>query len=250
MKTPKLLIGLGLILLGAALLLPIGCATGADRAPTRLEQRLFNIETNWYPVVHVVTNTVTVTNTVETVREVERVVAAPAPTGGGIIYTTNVYNLTNTETHFATVTNVVTQTNDEPSYKYNTGATAKVITEAGGAVAAPWGVGGIVTTVLGGIFGVWGTMRSSKANKASETMGQIIETGRELMTTTPQGAILEERWKNWMIQHQAEAGVIQHIAKIVAENVDNEEARYVADRLASAPLVPPASPPPIVVPHP
>ena len=62
-------------------------------------------------------------------------------------------------------------------------------------------------------------------------LAQIIETGREVLQATPQGRLLDDRWKAWMIQHQAEQGVIEDVLKLLARVVDNDSAKTAAEDL-------------------
>jgi hypothetical protein len=180
-----------------SLLFILGCKSGP---PTAIERSLFNVQTNYTPSIILVTNTVTVTN------EAKIPVQVPV-------------------TNF--VTNLVAQ------YIYTPNTNAATVAETGGAIGSLFGVGGIASTALAGLFGLWAQMRSSKANKTSAVLAQIIETGGEILKTTPQGAQLADRWKTWMISHQAEQGVISQVTGLVANVVDNQDARDVAAKLTT-----------------
>ncbi len=197
-----------------------GCAT---KPPTAFESKLFTIQTNFVPVLVTQTNVVTQTNQVQQIVWQTNLVAGvptPAP-----ISTQMVVNVSWT-------TNVVTATNLIAQYEYAPGTNAAAITQAGGAIGNLFGVGGLVSTALTGLFGLWAGLRSSKNAKTAAALAQIIETGRQLLATTPQGAALDEKWKTWMIQHQADAGVISQVSQIVANVVDNETAKAAALQIA------------------
>lgn len=226
-RTPIIFLTASLLLLAAL----AACATGPGRPPTALEQKLFTIQTNFVPQVevHVVVQTNFVT-----------VPLVTATTN--IVYETNVLDQVVTHTNVLEVTreihrevlstNNVTVTNQVPAYTLTPNATANAITagaETAGNMAGPYG--GLAAGLVGGIFGLWGHLRSSKSNAATATLAQVIETGSELMKSTPQGQVLADKWKTWMISHQAAEGVIEQVTKVVANEVDNQDARAAADKL-------------------
>ena len=92
----------------------------------------------------------------------------------------------------------------------------------------------MVGLLVAGAFAVWAQLRSSRAAKVSAVLAQVIETGRAVLQTTPQGQVLDEKWKNWMITHQAEERVIEDVIKLLGQVVDNESAKQVAAKLLSA----------------
>lgn len=229
----KLFIGGIVAAIGLAFVLVLlgGCATGAERPPSAWETKFYTIQTNLVPQVHVFTNTVTVTQTVETVREVLKPVVT-THADGSTATTTNVVTVTNTTQQVSYTTNVVTTTNVVPEYAYTPNANAAAVKEGGGAIGGLFGVGGLATTLIGGLFGIYGTMRSSKNGKAAAAAVQGVEMAREVLRTTPQGQALDSELVKQLMSHQQEAGVIQHIAELVAEHVDNEDARDVAQEIA------------------
>lgn len=213
-------------------ILLFGCATGANRTPTAFEQKFFDIKTNYAPQVMITS----ITNfLIEKVRQVVVETNTVTVTNqAGIQEAKIVYiPLTNTILKEVPVVTKVYVTNTEPTYSYTPNATADMIKTGAGTAGSLFGpYGGIAAAAVGGIFGLWGHLRSSKANATSEVLTQVIETGSELMKTSPQGAALADKWKTWMITHQAEQGVIENVTKIVANVVDNTEARNVAGKLA------------------
>lgn len=223
-----------LLAIPLCLFILFGCATGANRAPTAFEQKFFNIQTNYVPQVMVTT----VTNyQIEKVRQV--------------VVETNTVTITNQQSGaqeqkivYVPVTNtlvkevpVVTKefiTNTVPSYTYTPNATTAQIKAGAETVGGLFGpYGGMAAAAVGGIFGLWGHLRSSKANATSAVLTQVIETGSELLKTTPQGTVLADKWRTWMIAHQAEQGVIENVTKIVANVVDNEAAKDAAAKLTA-----------------
>lgn len=176
-----------------ALVLIAGCTT----PPTALEQHFFDVATNRVPVVTAETNTVWVTNAVGA----------------------------------AQVTNVIWRTNEVDAYVLTPNERADTIAELGRAIGAPFGVGELVGMALAGLFGIYGTLRSRKANKTAAVLAQVIETGRIVLQSTPQGQALDERWVRWMQQHQAEAGVMQEVMRLLASAVNTDSAKGVAGAL-------------------
>lgn len=193
-----------LLILSAALVFLPGCSTaGPQKAPTAFEQKMFVIETNYLEEVRYTTNVVNVTNLVAGVPQV------------------------------STVYQIGITTNVTPVYNFTPGANAAATATTAGATTnlfAP-GFGGIITSLIGGIFGLWGTLRSRRANRTAESLAQIIETGQQVLLTAPNGAQLAANWKAWMVKHQAEAGVIADASKLVANVVDTESAREAAAKI-------------------
>ena len=200
-----LLVGVGF---AAAL---VGCGT----VPTKLEQKFYDIETNTLPRVVVVTNVVPVyvTNTLP-----QATSAAGVPTNAIEVVSWR--------------TNVVVQTNFVEAYTYtpNTNA-ARLVSTASSAASlfGPWGE--LVGLVLGGVIGGYGMLRSSRASKTAGVLAQVIETGRQVLQATPQGQVLDEQWKLWMMQHQAEQGVMTDVLKLLQSVVDEPSAKLAAEGL-------------------
>lgn len=195
-----------------------GCATGAP--PTKLEQQLFTVQTNYIPVVRVITNyqteTVTVTNIV------------PVTTTVGVTnYTTNVV-----ATLISTPT-VSTQTVQQPSYTYSPNANAGQIQAAGGAVGSLFGVGGLVGTALGGLFSLWGYLRSAKNGQTAGVLAQEIETARQFMKQLPNGQAIDASFVSWLSQHQSQEGVVQQVIGLINNQVSNPEAQVAAQQLSA-----------------
>jgi hypothetical protein len=67
--------------------------------------------------------------------------------------------------------------------------------------------------VLGGLIGAYRLLRSFRASKTAGVLAQVIETGRQVLQATPQGQAQDEQWKVWMVQHQAEQGVIEDVVR-------------------------------------
>lgn len=202
---------------GLALLVAACAAT----KPNAFDRAFYDITTNQVPKVVVHTNVVTLTNVVQ--QEVTKT--------NWIDQTRfEVVKLTNEIPVFVQVTNVVPEVVMTPqlSFAPNTNATALANTARDvGNLFGPFGalVGGLVM----GALGVYGRMRSG--SKSAEVLAQVIETGRELLKTTPQGQQLDQRWVQWMQLHQAEAGVLQRVTSLVGNVVDNQSAREVAQEL-------------------
>lgn len=220
---PSILSTLALWSAVIALAILIGCSS---TPPTAFEQKLFNVQTNYYPVLVVQTNTVTQTNTVVQVVQVTNVTGVITP-----------INVTNTFT--VPVVQVQTQVVQKEEYVYldRTNGPASSIKGAAGVIgnlAAP-GVGGpIATAVVSLILAGWQWVRSSKSNSTANNLAQTIETARELIKTLPNGSQIDTTLTTWMQQHQAEAGVLPQVLQILSDNVDNQAARQTADQLKAA----------------
>ena len=188
-----------------------GCAGGP---PTKLEQKLFSVQTNVVATPATQTNVVTVTNLVrQVVTETNQVHQLVLETN----LVPQVVTFTNLVPAFVTVTN----------YQYAPNATVQTGTSILGAVP---GYGGLAAAVLGGIFGLWGTLRSSNANKTSATLAQCIEVARNLIATQ-QGQQVADKFKSWLMEHQQDMGVINSVAALVDNAVDPAAAKTVAAQL-------------------
>lgn len=192
-------------LLIVLLALPIfiaGCV-GPQSAPTAWEQKFFDVETNYAPKIVVVTNTV----------------VKPDP-----VTQIPVTNYT-----------VVLATNNIPEYVFSRNTNADETANLVGNIlniAAP-GIGSIFVAAIGGLFGLYGTLRSRKSNQTAAALAQIIETGDQVLLSLPNGPALAEQWKAWMVKHQAETGTIAQAANLVANIVDTEDARKAAAQITA-----------------
>lgn len=206
-----LLITLNSVLL-LSTLMELGCAS---RPPTKFEQGVFDIKTNIVPVIEVKTNiipvTIVQTNVVTVTNEI-----------GVLDFKTNLVPV------FLYETNVVTTTNLVESRVLTPGAGAKKIQEVGGAVGNIFGVGGLVSTGLGALFGIWGYLRSKKSLLTAGNLSQTIETMREFIKTLPNGQQYDNELVNWMTTNQANAGVLQSVLGLIQEQVDNRDAKDAA----------------------
>jgi hypothetical protein len=195
-------IGLSLLVVGAAL---CGCAvlskTGTQAPPNALERFLYAPTTN----VAVQTN------------------VAYAPIATNVFMDSQGVRETNIiQTPIAT--NAILVTN----YAFPPSAAQAAIVGAGSAVGSLFGVGGLVSTILGGLFGLYGTVRSRQTDATSATLAQIIQTAQKVIESTPQGGALSQAFTSWMMKHQTNAGVIQSVAALVDQAVDPEKAQGAA----------------------
>lgn len=221
-RTSGLLLGLGLLLAFV-----YGCAS----TPTGLDRAFADVQTNYVPVLVLRTNIVelTQTNTVVQTVTVTNQVGQPVPVF-----------LTNTVNNVTYQTNVVLATNIVPQYvltaSTNTTATASIV---GGVVNGfvP-GVGGLVTTGLLGLLSIFLGVRNRQfagqndaLSQSAGVLTQIIETGREVLSKTPQGQQAADAFTAWMVSHQAETNTIAAISQIVKANTDNTQAQAAADQI-------------------
>lgn len=180
------------VLILALSLLMVGCAS--TKPPSAVESHFFTIVTNYVPVVFE-TNVVVVNEE-------------------GI-----------------PITNRVTLTNYVEGYDFKANTNATAVVETGTAIGNFFGVGGLVGTILAALFGLWGKMRSTQALKTAGVLAEIIEAGRKVLSTTPQGQNLEMQWVAWMSKHQTETGVVLEVAKLLKQVVNAESAQKVADQI-------------------
>jgi hypothetical protein len=230
---------------GAAVILVAALAAVSVLSGCSTLDRAYKQEVTWTdaPVVHVVTNTVVVTNVVPEV--VERT---------SIVYVTNV--ATGAVSGYAArepvATNMVAavMTNFVPVFYTNlvqvpvTNLVAKpealAAIEATGSVVntfAP-GIGSIVALALGGLYHGYRQVRNRKVNEA---LVQGVETARAVLATTPQGQAADAQFVKWLMDHQKEAGVFTTVCALVEQLSDNPAAKLtaqeIAERLRRAQLV-------------
>jgi len=135
---------------------------------------------------------------------------------------------TNIEGGQAVITAV---TNWYEALDFTPGETADAIVETGTNIGDLFGLGGIVGTLLSALFGIWAKLRSNTIRKTAAVLAQVIEAGRKVMSTTPQGKQLENQWVAWMSKRQTETGVVLEVSKLIKQVVDKESAQLVADEL-------------------
>jgi hypothetical protein len=198
---------LSLAILSLAALIAAGCSTPG---PSRFEQWAFDVRTNYTPVVVVQTNEVLQIVTVYRTNEVAGVVTVTAAT-----------NLVRT-LEPVTVTNWLAQV----TYSPNTNA--GTIASTGRVLGEPFGVGGLVGTLLGGIFSLWGIVRSSRARKAAAVLAQGIETGRAILRETPQGQQLDAEYRAWLEKDQKRKAVLDLILPLLERSLDTVAAETTA----------------------
>ena len=176
-----------------------GCST-PQKPPTPTEQKYFEIRTNTVEVVALVTNVLPATATTVAAVRVEPV------------------------------------TNRVEQYEFVPNANAQLVASTGAAVGTTISpvAGGVVGAAIMGLFSLWGLFRSRKAAVASaEELAQIVETGRQILLSLPDGAKYEAAWKAWMVKHQAETQTIAQVSQLVALAVDNDKAKGAAQTIVN-----------------
>lgn len=170
----------------------IGCATGAP--PSALERTLYTVTTNYHTQVVPV-----------------------AVIGSNAVVTATNY-----------VTNVVA------TYELHEREAVRTGVSAGGAVASTFGfgAGGVIASILLGLYGAWAKFKNVKSNKLNVVLSQGIETAREIMVATS-GANVEKRFVEEMKSQQVEAGVKGDAAKVSSEEVNTAEAKESAENVIS-----------------
>jgi hypothetical protein len=202
--------------------------------PTKAESLVYNTMTNYVPVIvpSYVTNQVTVTS-----------------------YATNVLGVLVTQyaTNVVPVT-VAAVTNLQPQYVETVKpGVASGIAAGGGVlnVLLP-GMGGLVSTGVTALLGLWGYLRSSKQSSANYDTGaalaQEIEIIRSFIKTLPNGATIDNTLTNFIQAHQADSGVLTQVLNLLASEVSNKDASTAAQQIAQtvAALTSASQPPPAV----
>lgn len=196
-------------------LLIFGCAS---KPPSAWEQHWFNITTNYVPQVSVQTNVIPVT-----IIQTNIVVVTNAQSV--VEYRTNVVPILSYQTNAVTVTNLAEQ------YSYKPGAPAQEVQGVGAAIGNLFGLGGVVSTALAGLFSLYGYVRSTKNHAAATNLAQTVETMREFVKSLPNGAQYDQVLVNWMQTHQAEQNVIQDVVRIVSREVSNPDAQAASQQI-------------------
>lgn len=142
---------------------------------------------------------------------------------------------TKTETHFFTIeTNAVT---GEVTFTPN--QNSQNLADSGRRIGGLFGpFGELVGYGIAGVLGIWGTLRSRRASAADKrasaakvgaaVLAQGIETLREVLKSTPQGKLIDDKIMKALRDQQLTAGVLAEIAVLVEQQVDNEDAKRVA----------------------
>lgn len=187
------------------------------KPPSPLESGIFNVTTNYVPVVVPVTeyrtNTVQVTQTVTNTQ--------------GVIQSVITY-LTNTVPVTTYQTNIVQQ------YAYANGPGAQTAQTVAGTIGALFGAGGITTTAVSALLALWGYLRSSKNYATAANTAQLVEVLRQFVKSLPNGAAYDAALTQFMTQHQSEAGVLANVVQILANDVSNPDAKVAAASLIAS----------------
>ena len=186
-----------------------GCSGLTSTPPTKAESAVYNVSTNLLPVPAQVTNTVVLTNFVP-------ITVTNTVAGAPVIQTV-------TNTVFVTNATVTTVTNYVQAQQFSVAPATTATIQAGGAVLNTFlpGVGTIVASAVAGMLGLWGTLRSKQATTAQAVAAnsvQAIEVARNLTASISPSAATA--FNNWLVQHQADAGIASEVAKVVDEIVN------------------------------
>lgn len=224
----------GWLVLGVTVATLVVCVSGLSGCAT--VDRAYRQEVTWTnaPVVHVVTNTVVVTNVVPVVTERTNLVFVTNEISGAVSgYATREPVATNLVT--AVVTNVVpvfmTNLVQVPVTNLIAKPEALATIEATGSVVNAFvpGIGSILALVLGGLYHGYRQVRNRRVNEA---LVQGVETARAVLTATPQGQAADAQFVKWLMEHQKEAGVFATVSQLVDRLTDNPAARMAAQEIA------------------
>jgi hypothetical protein len=219
--------------IGGALAFLVACAAGCGT----LDGAAYKQEVAWTnaPVVHVLTNTVVVTNTVPGVTERTNIVFVTNAVSGAVSgYPTREPVATNMVTAVVTSFVPVFYTNlvQVPVTNLVAKPEAEAAIQAAGSVVntfAP-GIGSIVALALAGLYHGYRQVRNRKVNEA---LVQGVETARAVLTTTPQGQAVDAQFVKWLMDHQKDAGVFTTVSGLVEQLSDNPAARLTAQEISA-----------------
>lgn len=202
MKTPikicVALVGFTGLLAGCKLL----SSSGPQAAPTAIERKLADITTNVVPVL--------TTN----------VVYAPVTNPAGAVFME------------AVSTNVTqgTQTN----YTFQSNAQTQTAVGLLGMVGNFFGVGGLVTTGLGGLLSWYWKTRSRQSTAVAGALAQANQTAQAIIAGTPQGQTINMALQNWMHRAHLDNGIAQAVAAIIDSEVDPGAAQGAATSIVNS----------------
>lgn len=224
-----------LLLIPLLALIVAGCST----TPTAFDRSFGNITTNYVEKIVILTNVVPlfVTNPIVEIHYKTNEVGVPTP-----------FFITNTFTIVTYQTNLTAGTNSVPVITVTPNDTSKAIASTAGTVVGTFlpGTGALVTEGLLGLLTIFFGVRSRQMSgqkdvlsQAAGTLTQIIETGRQIMATTPQGQQAANAFTAWMVSHQRETQTIAAISDLVTKVVDKDEAKKAAEAILRLIQTPP-----------
>lgn len=185
--------------------------------PTAAEQYVFNIQTNYVPVVVLKTNFIP--QQVDVVVPLTNVV-------GQVVFQTNVT--------VVQVQQVVQATNQQPVYTMTPSAGTTSTINAIGAttnLAAP-GIGSLVGAGLTALVGLWGYLRSYKpAVNTNSALVQEIATIRQFVQALPNGDVYDAAVTKFLSDHQNDAGVATTVASLLESEISNGDALVAASQV-------------------
>lgn len=220
-------------LASVALLTGSGCRLmGANPAPpTAWEKSFFDVSNSVVERVVLKTNFATVwnTNIVVQTNSVTNAVGVMVPQ---MVLVTNPVPIT--------VPVVAFETQHVEIPQLVPGKGQEAATGIAGLVGGFFGVGGLATTLIGGLFGGWMKMRNRALAGQATTAGVVngvltsnIETMLQVLEETPQGKPLRDQVVKWLAQHHDQVGVAEQVASEVAQ-VDKWEAKEGAQAILGA----------------
>lgn len=119
--------------------------------------------------------------------------------------------VTETQVISAASTNIYYSTNYFTNYVVSDAA--KGVVEATEAIPV-WG--GLISTVLAGVMGVYASARNKKKGKAlAEALVLANEAGRQVLLHMPDGERIDERFKQAMMEEQVALGHANEITQVV-----------------------------------
>lgn len=216
-------------------LLLVGCST----TPTAFDKTFAVQTTNYVTQVQIVTNVIPLfqTNTVIKSVTVTNDVGMPVP-----FFYTNFVTVVSYQTNLNAATNLV------PVISLSPNDTTKTIAGTAGTIGNIFlpGTGALITEGILAAFGIFFGIRNRTLagktdvlSQAAGTLVQIIEAGRKVMATTPQGQAAANAFTSWMVSHQRETQTIGAISDLVTKVVNNEEAQKAAEQIQLL-MAPPA----------
>lgn len=214
-----------------ALLVGLSPFVGCSSTPTGLDRALSTVTTNYVPMLALQTNVVTVYNTNVVVQTVT------ATNIQGVMIPIFVTNTTSVVSY---VTNIVVATNLIPVYSETANTNIAGAISGAGSVLNTFlpGIGTVVSTGLLGVLSIFLGVRNRQysgqndaLSQSAGVLAQIIETGREVMSQSPQGQAAANAFTQWMVTHQADTNTIATISQIVKAATNNTEAQAAAGQI-------------------
>jgi hypothetical protein len=126
-------------------------------------------------------------------------------------------------------------TNDAGAVIYTPSQTTQGILSTSSTVANAFlpGLGGLISTGVAALLGLWAYLRGSKSQEVAGTLSQEIETILAFIQKLPNGQNNRDAIVTFIRQHQEDADVLKGVLSVISKYVDKPDAKADADIIKS-----------------